>query len=84
MESISYASGQRGNPYWMLLNDEDNQREEIDLLGFTKIDYKLTNWLSAFIRIGADITSVRTRSVEKPGHHFYASGRMECWRVYFF
>ena len=35
-----------------------------------------TNWLSAFIRIGADITSVRTRSVEKPGHHFYASGRM--------
>ena len=78
---IGYAPS-TGNPYWMLLNDEENERRN-RFIGFSKIDYKFNDWLSAFIRIGADITSVRTRSVEKPGHHFYASGRMSVGELTF-
>ena len=74
-QSISYASGQEGNPYWMLLNDEQTERRN-RFLGFTKIDYKFTNWLSAFARVGADITNIDFSKVYKPGHHFYAGGRM--------
>ena len=74
-QSISYASGQEGNPYWMLLNDEQSERRN-RFLGFTKIDYKFTNWLSAFARVGADITNIDFSKVYKPGHHFYAGGRM--------
>ena len=74
-QSISYASGQEGNPYWMLLNDEQSERRN-RFLGFTKIDYKFTNWLSAFARVGADITNIDFSKVYKPGHHFYPEGRM--------
>jgi len=74
-QSISYASGQEGNPYWMLLNDEQTERRN-RFLGFTKIDYKFTNWLSAFARVGADITNIDFSKIYKPGHHFYPEGRM--------
>ena len=32
--------------------------------------------MSAFVRIGSDITNINRLRVDKPGHHFYASGRM--------
>ena len=75
-QSISYASGQWGNPYWILFNDEQSERRN-RFLGFTKIDFQLTNWLSAFARVGADITNIDFSKVYKPGHHFFSGGRMD-------
>lgn len=74
-QSISYASGQWGNPYWILLNDEQTERRN-RFLGFTKIDYQFTNWLNAFVRVGADITNIDFTKIYKPGHHFFSGGQM--------
>jgi len=74
---INYAgpNSSTGNPYWMLRHDENREKRN-RFFGFAKIDYKFTDWLSAFVRIGADVTNVNRLSINKPGHHFYASGRM--------
>ena len=74
LNSVSY--GALGfNPYWELLHDRDyNNRER--LLGFTKITYQFTDWLSAFARLGTDVTHVKSESVNQPGHHYYTSGRL--------
>ena len=76
--AISY--GQRGdntpNPFWMLYHDQRNEKRN-RFLGFTKINYEFNNWLSGFIRIGADVTDIKRSNIEKPGHHWYKGGRME-------
>ena len=64
-----------GNPYWMQQNDVNDQRRD-RFLGFTKVSYKFNDWLSAFARIGADVTNVRSEVIEKPGHHFQRWGRL--------
>ncbi len=74
---ISYAGpkASTGNPYWMLnhdINDEKRNR----FFGFVKINYEFTDWLSAFVRVGSDITNIKRLDVNRPGHHFYATGRM--------
>lgn len=64
-----------GNPYWMQeydINDERRGR----FLGFAKLNYEFNDWLSAFVRVGGDITNVRTDRVEQVGHHFYRYGRL--------
>ena len=63
------------NPYWMMLHDKDEDTRE-RIFGFSKINYKFTDWLSGFIRVGADITSASSYYVRQAGHHFYASGRL--------
>lgn len=74
---INYAgpNSSTGNPYWILRHDE-NWEKRNRFFGFTKINYEFTDWLSAFVRIGADITNVKRLSINKPGHHFHPSGRM--------
>lgn len=42
----------------------------------TKVTYDFTDWLSAFVRVGSDITGIRRESINQPGHHFYTSGRL--------
>jgi hypothetical protein len=64
-----------GNPYWMLMHDRNDERRG-RFLGFTKINYEFNDWLSAFVRLGSDITDIKRGSIEKPGHHFYPDGRM--------
>ena len=74
---ISYdPTSTTGNPFWMLYNDENKERRN-RFLGFTKLNYEFNDWLSAFVRIGADVTNIKDQNIEKPGHHFYATGRME-------
>lgn len=75
---ISYGppGGITGNPYWMLFNDTNDERRS-RFLGFTKINYEFTDWLSAFVRVGADITEVKSQAIQKPGHHFYPEGRLQ-------
>ena len=71
---ISYGE-QQGNPFWQALHDETNVRRN-RFLGYTKINYEFTDWLSAFVRVGADITNVRDNNIYKPGHHFITTGSM--------
>jgi TonB-linked SusC/RagA family outer membrane protein len=73
---VRHADGFVGNPFWMAYNDETNVRRN-RFLGFTKINYKFTDWLSAFVRIGADITNIRDNKIYKFGHHNRRSGELE-------
>ncbi len=76
--SLSY--GQVGdntpNPFWMLYNDQRLDRRN-RFLGFAKINYQVNDWLSAFVRVGSDVTNIKRSNIEKPGHHWYKGGRME-------
>ncbi len=74
LNSISYSS-LGANPYWILRHDENTNRRE-RFIGFTKVSYDFTDWLSGFVRIGTDVANVKGNSISKPGHHFYTSGRM--------
>ena len=64
------------NPFWMLYNDERLDRRN-RFLGFAKINYQVNDWLSAFVRVGSDVTNIKRSNIEKPGHHWYKGGRME-------
>jgi len=68
-------SALNANPYWML-NYDRNQEDRDRLLGFVKVDYQLTDWLSVFGRIGTDVTNIKSESVNQAGHHYYMSGRL--------
>ena len=46
------------------------------MIGFAKVSYQFTDWLSAFGRIGTDVLRRDTESVNQAGHHFYTSGRL--------
>ena len=70
------SNSQTANPYWMANHDEYNERRN-RFFGFAKINYEFTDWLSAFVRVGADITDTKTKRITKPGHHFYIGGRMD-------
>jgi len=72
---IRYAGGNSGNPFWMLNNDENSVRRN-RFLGFAKVNYEFTDWLSAFARIGTDVTNIRDNVVKRPGGHFANSGYM--------
>jgi outer membrane receptor protein involved in Fe transport len=73
---IRYADGNTGNPFWQVYNDETSVRRS-RFLGFAKINYEFTDWLSAFVRVGADVTNIRDIKIYKPGHHFISRGSME-------
>ena len=74
LNSIGFGS-LNANPYWMLYQDYNWEKRE-KILGFVKANYKFTDWLSAFARVGTDVTMRKTESVNMPGHHFYGSGRL--------
>ena len=71
---ISYAN-QTGNPFWQSQHDENSVRRN-RFLGYAKINYEFTDWLNAFVRVGADVTNVRDNALYKPGHHFQTTGSM--------
>ena len=71
---ISYGPGQ-ANPFWQSQHDENSVRRS-RFLGYTKINYAFTDWLNAFVRVGADVTNVRDNTILKPGHHYSTNGSM--------
>lgn len=75
--SISYAGQNKsiGNPYWMLNEDTNDERRD-RFLGFTKLNYEFNDWLSAFARVGGDVTNIRTDYIQDYGHHFFYDGRL--------
>ncbi|WP_372647681.1 SusC/RagA family TonB-linked outer membrane protein [Draconibacterium sp.] len=74
LNSISYGA-LGANPYWILYQDMRTDRRE-RILGFSKLNYEITPYLSAFARVGTDVTIMKSESVNMPGHHFYTSGRL--------
>lgn len=64
-----------GNPYAILEHDINDERRN-RFIGFAKVDYEFTDWLSAFVRIGSDVTNIRTNRIDQVGHHFYPTGRI--------
>ena len=72
---ITYGDGLRGNPFWQSQHDYSSVRRN-RFLAYTKINYEFTDWLSAFVRIGADVTNVRDNEIKKPGHHNLNDGSM--------
>ncbi|MCB0836788.1 MAG: SusC/RagA family TonB-linked outer membrane protein [Bacteroidetes bacterium] len=64
-----------GNPYWMLFNNQQaDTRTRIN--GFAKLNYQVTDWLSAFIRAGIDDISQDLKTVTANGNHFFSGGRI--------
>ncbi|AWW30912.1 SusC/RagA family TonB-linked outer membrane protein [Echinicola strongylocentroti] len=63
------------NPYWTLNYDkaEDTRNR---FIGFAKVQYQFTDWLSAHARVGTDWTDIRFESATQPGHWFYPDGRV--------
>lgn len=74
---ISYSGQNKstGNPYWILNEDTNDERRD-RFLGFAKVNYEFTDWLSAFVRIGGDVTNVRSDVIQNYGHHFFPGGRL--------
>ena len=71
------------NPYWVMLHDVDTEKRG-RFIGFGKINYEFTDWLSGFIRVSADVTDVNSLSIRKPGHHkespvAAAKAAAACW-----
>ena len=75
---ISYGgtNSQTGNPYWMSYHDENLDRRT-RFFGFFKMDYDFTDWLTAFVRVGADYTDSKIERLDKPGHHFWTTGQYD-------
>ena len=74
LNSLSYMS-LGANPYWMLMHDRNMESRE-RILGFVKVTYQFNEWLSAFGRVGTDVTRIGSESVNQAGHHYYSSGRL--------
>jgi TonB-linked SusC/RagA family outer membrane protein len=81
LDAVSY-SALGANPYWMLRHDVNmNNRER--LFSFAKLNYEFTDWLSAFIRVGTDITNITAENINQAGHHFYKGGRLNAGKSRF-
>lgn len=74
LDAVSY-SALGANPYWILRHDRNIDKRE-KIIGFAKATYTFNDWLSAFVRVGTDVTTVRGENVNQAGHHFYKSGRL--------
>ncbi len=70
----TYTSGTNGNPYWVV-NHDVNEDSRDRIMGFAKVNYEFTDWLSAFVRVGTDVVSHKIETVNQYGHWFYGSGR---------
>ncbi len=74
LDAVSFSS-LGANPYWILRHDQNINRRE-RLLSFAKLQYQFTDWLSAFVRVGTDVTNIKGEGITQPGHHFFKSGRL--------
>jgi len=78
INSIGYST-LNANPYWIQLYDE--KWDNVDkLTGFVKVNYRFTDWLSAFGRIGTDLGNGKRGYINQAGHHYFTSGRMNVGR----
>lgn len=71
--SNSPLSGFFNNPYYVSYANE-NEDTRNRFFGFTSLEYKVTDWLSAMVRVGTDFTSQKYRDIVKIGHTFRPTG----------
>ncbi len=69
----SYTSN-GGNPYWIQENDINHDGRN-RFIGFAKVNYMFTNWLSGFVRIGTDYLNQNVNYVHQFGHWYWPQGR---------
>ncbi len=72
--TISYSS-LGANPYWILYNDRAESKKQ-RMIGFAKATYNFTDWLSAFVRVGTDVSTNYSEWVNQYGHHYKHKGAM--------
>ena len=78
INSVGYST-LNANPYWIQLYDK--KWDYVDkLTGFVKVNYRFTDWLSAFGRIGTDVQNRKRGYINQAGHHYFTSGRMNVGR----
>ena len=61
------------NPYWTVYHDQNKDWKD-RFQGFVKIQYAFTDWLSAYIRVGTDMTSMNIEQVNQYGQWYNAQG----------
>ena len=72
--SVNSWTSSSGNPYWILFNDvRKDSRTRMN--GFAKATYEITDYLSAYVRVGTDLVSQNIETVDNYGHWFYATGQ---------
>ena len=78
INSVGYST-LNANPYW--IQEYDKKWDYVDkMTGFVKVNYKFTDWLSAFGRIGTDVQNRKRGYINQAGHHYFTSGRMNVGR----
>ncbi len=70
----TYTNGSNGNPYWVQYNDV-NQDARNRFIGFGKVNYQFTPWLSAFVRIGTDFMLQKINTINQYGHWYFPTGQ---------
>ncbi|RKD92024.1 SusC/RagA family TonB-linked outer membrane protein [Mangrovibacterium diazotrophicum] len=72
LSSVS-ATSLGANPYWSVYHD---QREDWKdrLQGFAKIQYDFTDYLSAYVRVGTDMSTMNIETVNQYGHWYSTTG----------
>ncbi len=79
INSVGYST-LNANPYW--IQEYDEKWDYVDkLTGFVKVNYRFTDWLSAFGRIGTDVGNRKRGYINQAGHHYFTSGRMNVSRA---
>ncbi len=63
-----------GNPYWIQYHDV-NEDTRNRFIGFGKVSYQFTPWLSAFVRIGTDFLLQKINTVNQYGHWYFSTGQ---------
>ena len=74
-DDLSVSAPNLANPYWVVNHDRNDDTRE-RTLGFFKINYDFFDGLSAFVRVGGDITRQKIERVNQFGHWFYGKGRL--------
>lgn len=78
INSVGYST-LNANPYW--IQEYDKKWDYVDkTIGFVKVNYQFTDWLSAFGRIGTDVQNRKRGYINQAGHHYFTSGRMNVGR----
>ena len=61
------------NPYWTVYHDQNKDWKD-RFQGFAKIQYDFTDWLSAYVRVGTDMTTMNIEQVYQYGQWYNADG----------
>lgn len=71
--SVKGDQSSSANPYWMQEHDVNLDTRD-RLLGFAKLNYEFSDYLSAFVRVGTDRVTQSFDRIEQYGHHYRPTG----------